>query len=68
MRSLKHESHLRGNPAQNEAITHGEGACLVLAGPGSGKTFVITERGRSAVKDSDAHVYACGGGGDEAPF
>lgn len=32
------------NKAQMEAITHGEGACLVLAGPGSGKTFTITKR------------------------
>lgn len=46
MRNLRHEFHLRGNPAQNEAITHDTGPCLVLAGPGSGKTFVITERAR----------------------
>ena len=30
--------------AQEEAITHGTGPCLVLAGPGSGKTTVIVNR------------------------
>lgn len=32
------------NKAQYRAITHGAGAMLVLAGPGSGKTFVVTRR------------------------
>ena len=32
------------NQAQKKAVTHGEGPCLVLAGPGSGKTLTIVNR------------------------
>ena len=38
------------NEAQIEAITHFQGPMMVLAGPGSGKTTVITERTRYLIE------------------
>ncbi len=37
--------------AQERAVKHHKGPCLVLAGPGSGKTFVITNRLVHMVKE-----------------
>ena len=32
------------NQAQKKAAAHGRGPCLVLAGPGSGKTLTVVSR------------------------
>ncbi len=44
-----HEKH-RLNPAQDAAINHGSGPALILAGPGSGKTFVLTHRIKNLIE------------------
>jgi DNA helicase-2/ATP-dependent DNA helicase PcrA len=46
---------LKPNPAQQRAITHGGGPLLVIAGAGTGKTRVITERIRHLL-ESDASL------------
>lgn len=39
------------NQAQKKAIMHGDGPCLVLAGPGSGKTMTIVNRIKYLIED-----------------
>ncbi len=39
------------NSSQKEAVTHHAGPALVLAGPGSGKTAVVTERVYTLIND-----------------
>ena len=40
------------NRGQDEAIKHGNGPCMVLAPPGSGKTLIVTERIRYLIEES----------------
>ena len=42
------------NPGQAKAIAHRDGPMLVLAGPGSGKTYTITQRIRCLIEEGGA--------------
>lgn len=61
------------NASQTRAIHHKNGPMLVLAGPGSGKTLVITERTKYLIEVCGidpaqilVYVYKSCGNGDEA--
>lgn len=50
--SFTGQTVVAGNPAQIDAITHINGPAMVLAGPGSGKTFVISGRVRFLIEQA----------------
>jgi len=43
------------SPSQKRVVGHGDGALLVLAGPGAGKTRVLTERIRRLLAEQAGH-------------
>ena len=45
------------NKEQEEAITHKEGPLMVLAGPGSGKTLVITYRVKWLIENAGENIH-----------
>ncbi len=42
---------MQQNEAQLRAVAHREGPMMVLAGPGSGKTTVITNRAKALIEE-----------------
>lgn len=44
---------IKSNKFQAMAIDHGDGPCLVLSGPGSGKTYVLTNRIVSLIENHE---------------
>lgn len=63
------------NEAQKDAVLHKDGPCLVLAGPGSGKTLTIVNRVKYLIEGYKVRPEEIlvvtftrfGSGGDEIP-
>lgn len=51
------KDNFAGNPAQMAAITHESGPVMCLAGPGSGKTFVLTHHIRYLIQEKHIDPY-----------
>jgi DNA helicase-2/ATP-dependent DNA helicase PcrA len=52
---MSNNKNIRLSPTQQIAVNHGDGALLVVAGPGSGKTRVLTERIRKILIEEKGH-------------
>ena len=48
---MGNRSEQKADPAQETAIRKGAGPCAVIAGPGSGKTFVLVQRIRCLIEE-----------------
>jgi DNA helicase-2/ATP-dependent DNA helicase PcrA len=53
-RKARHPSEMILNPSQFEAVQRNKGQALITAGPGSGKTHVLTERAVRLIKEGCA--------------
>lgn len=60
MKSTPGKQTDRLSPAQNACVMHGDGPALVLAGPGSGKTRVITMRTLRLITERTEERKDCG--------